>query len=200
MQDPAAGQTWTSGDSDEALARAAGSDRQAFAVLYRRWAEPVYRYCYRRLRTREAAEDATSQTMTRAMTGIDRFRGGSFPAWLFTIARNVVISAAERSGRPIVALDAIAEPPDHQPGPEALAMAGDASRELYAALDALTDDQRQVIELRLADLTTAEIADAMGREPVAVRMLQHRAVRRLRDILSSPPPVASNPSPERHHA
>lgn len=139
--------------------------------------------------------------MTRAMTGIDGFRGGSFPAWLFTIARHVVISATERSGRSVVTLDAIAEPPDHQPGPEALAVAGDASRELYAALDALTDDQRQVIELRLADLTTAEIAEAMGRDPVAIRMLQHRAIRRLRGILT-PPPAATPSSPprERHHA
>ena len=201
MRDPAAGQTWTSTDSDEALARVAGSDRQAFALLYRRWAEPVYRYCYRRLRTREAAEDATSQIMTRTMTGIGGFRGGSFPAWLFTIARHVVISATERSGRSVMPLEEFAEPPDHQPGPEALAVAGDASRELYAALDALTDDQRQVIELRLADLTTAEIAEAMGRDPVAIRMLHHRAIRRLRGILIPPPAAtATDPSRRRHHA
>lgn len=159
-------------DPDEALARRAATDRRAFATLYRRWAEPVYRYCARRLPTREAAEDATSQVWTRALASIDRFHGASFPAWLFTIAHNVIASTVRQpSYRRSVSLPDDLDVPDTAPGPEHLVIARAASGDLRAALGALTDEQRQVIDLRLADLTTAEIAAVTGRTPDAVKML-----------------------------
>lgn len=172
---------------DEELARLAVADRQAFAMLYRRWAEPVYRYCYRRLLSREAAEDATSQTMTQALAAIARFRGASFPAWLFAIAHNVVVSIVRRPAWRLAGPLADDLPvADASPGPEELALAGEASQHLYAALAVLTPEQRRVIELRLADLTTDEIAQVTGRSPDAVKMLQHRAIRRLRAELGPP--------------
>lgn len=180
--------------TDEQLARLARSDRQAFSRLYRRWAEPVYRYCYRRLLSREAAEDATSQTMTQALAAIGRFRGDSFPAWLFTIAHNVVVSIVRRPSYRLTApLGDDLPLADPGPGPEDLALAGEASGRLHAALAVLTPDQRHVIELRLADLTTNEIVQVTGRTVDAVKMLQHRAIRRLRtELLPQPPSVRSH--------
>lgn len=192
MTDPTTGpETSDDRTPDEQLARLAGSDRQAFARLYRRWAEPVYRYCYRRLRSREAAEDATSQTMTQALAAVGRFHGDSFPAWLFTIAHNVVVSIVRRPSYRLTAPLADDLPlADPAAGPEELALAGDASRGLYAALAVLTPDQRHVIDLRLADLTTDEIVQVTGRTPDAVKMLQHRAIRRLRtELLAQSPSV-----------
>ncbi len=183
--------------TDEQLARLAGVDRWAFAQLYRRWAEPVYRYCYRRLLSREAAEDVTSQVMTRALAAIGRFHGDSFPAWLFTIAHNAIASTVRRPSYRLTAPLAD-DPPvaDPSPGPEDLALASEASRRLYAALAVLTPEQRQVIELRLADLTTTEIAQVMGRSADAVKMLQHRAIRRLRTELAPPESNATCPDPK----
>ncbi len=173
--------------TDEQLARLAGMDRSAFAPLYRRWAEPVYRYCFRRLLSREAAEDVTSQVMSQALASIGRFRGDSFPAWLFTIAQNAIASTVRRpSHRLTTSLADDRAVADSSPGPEELALAGEASRRLYAALAVLTPEQRGVIELRLADLTTAEIAQVTGRTADAVRMLQHRAIQRLRLELDPP--------------
>jgi DNA-directed RNA polymerase specialized sigma24 family protein len=54
-------------------------------------------------------------------------------------------------------------------------------------LAALTPEQSQVIELRLAGLTEVEIAHALGRRPGAVRAAQFRAVGRLRALLGVPP-------------
>lgn len=198
MVDPTAGPEATAGVragamSDEGLARAAGTDREAFATLYRRWAEPIYRYCYRRLDTAEAAEDATSQVWTQALAGIGRFHGQSFPAWLFTVAHNVVASTVRRpSWRRTEPLGD--DPPYQDPasGPEQLALIAESRSELAAALDALTADQRQVIALRLADLTTEEIARVTGQSAAAIRMTQHRAIRRLRVALAEPP--ASSPA------
>ena len=191
MPDPTLGlDPTTESATDEELARQAATDHWAFTVLYRRWAEPVYRYCYRRLMSREAAEDVTSQVMTQALASIGRFHGTSFPAWLFTIAHNANVSTVRRPSYRLTApLTDDLPIVDPSPGPEELALAGEANRRLYAALAVLSPEQRQVIELRLADLTTAEIAQVTGRTTEAVRMLQHRAIRRLQLELVPPTPM-----------
>jgi hypothetical protein len=69
---------------DAALVAAARVDPTAFAPLYARYLPPVYRYCYRRLGTSAAAEDATSEVFVKALAALPRFRAGSFRSWLFT--------------------------------------------------------------------------------------------------------------------
>lgn len=151
-----------------------------FGGVYRRWGAPVYRYCLVRLGSREAAEDATSAVFLRAMNGWSGFRGGSLPAWLFAIARNVVADAAKQ--RPTFPLELAADRPDDRPSPEEVALASDTARTLASLLSALTVDQRQVVELRLSGLTGAEIAAVLGRSDAAVKMLQLRAMQRLRAL------------------
>ncbi len=171
--------------TDDELVRLAKVDRQAFGLLYDRYVDRVYRYCYRRLQTREAAEDATSQVFLRAMTAIDSHRDGtSFPAWLFTIAERTVIDTWRRQ-RPQASIDDIAEQPDRDPTPEETALDAEDRAAVRSLLDHLPDDQRRAIELRLADLTGPEVAQVMGRPPGAVKMLQFRAITTLRRLLGA---------------
>jgi len=165
---------------DAAVAAAARHDRQAFAPLYHRYADRIYRYCFRRLGSREAAEDATAVVFTKALAGIDGFRGGFFAAWLFAIAHNVCASASRR--RVDLTLDAADDLPSEsgESSPEAAAFAADDRRTLERLLAVLPGDQRRVVELRLAGLTGAEIAETMGRSLAAVKMLQVRAFARMR--------------------
>lgn len=152
--------------------------RAEFTEVYRDWAKPIYRYCHVRLGSREAAEDATSTVFLRALAGFEGFRGGSLPAWLFAIARHVVADAARV--RPDEPIEAAAERADTGLGPEELVVAGDSVDALVAMLRSLTGEQRRVVELRLAGLTGAEIAEVMGKSEAAVKMLQLRAMQRLR--------------------
>jgi len=171
--------------TDIELVRLAKADRQAFGLLYDRYVDRVYRYCYRRLRTREAAEDATSQTFVRAMTAIDSHRDGtSFPAWLFTIAERIVIDIWRRQ-RPQASIDDVPESIDRDPTPEEAALDAEGRDAVHALLRHLPDDQRRAIELRLADLTGPEVAQVMGRPPGAVKMLQFRAITTLRRLLGA---------------
>ncbi|HEU5432737.1 MAG TPA: sigma-70 family RNA polymerase sigma factor [Thermomicrobiales bacterium] len=171
------------GFDDDALVAAAQRDPRAFAPLYARYAEPVYRYCWRRLGDPEAAADATSLVFTKALAALPRYRAGSFRSWLFSIAHNTVVDGL-RTARQDAALDPAFHPVDPTPGPEELAVAGDAGRQVRALLVRLSTDQRHVVELRLAGLTDREIAAALGRNLPAVRMLQTRAVARLRTLLA----------------
>src|SRR5215204_246366 len=75
---------------DDALVLAAQANSADFAALYERYVDPIYRFCFRRLGNRAAAEDATSVVFERALKALPRFTTGSFRAWLFTIARNAI--------------------------------------------------------------------------------------------------------------
>lgn len=172
-------------DEGELVARAQ-RDRAAFGPLYDRYAEPVYRYCYRRLGSHEAAADATSQTFVQALAALPRYRAGSFRGWLFTIAANVVTDVHRRR-RPADSLDdevfganALADP---APTPEEHALATEDQRSVMALLARLTPEQRRVVELRLAGLTGPEIAAVLGQSITAVRSSQFRAYARLRRLM-----------------
>ena len=83
---------------DDRLAEEARTNAEAFAPLYERHLERVYRY----LRARGAAEDDAAElaalTFERALTHIDQYRpgGSGFGPWLLRIARNAFIDAGRR--------------------------------------------------------------------------------------------------------
>jgi RNA polymerase sigma-70 factor (ECF subfamily) len=168
-------------DDAELVARAL-RDRHAFAPLYERYAEPIFRFCYARLGSEEAAADATSEIFTKALMALSQFRGGSFRAWIFTIAHHVVIDRY-RARPPDTSLTAAAALTDPTPTPEQAAMLADQRRAFHDLLAQLTDDQRRIIELRLAGLTGAEIAEVLGCSLSAVKSSQFRAFARLRRLL-----------------
>ena len=167
--------------SDEALARAAVRDREAFALLYRRHVADVYRYCHRRLGTRERAEDATATTFERALAGIGTFRRGPFRAWLFTIARNATVDAYRRAPRDVPFAETF-DRADDAPDPEETAAAREDATWVRGLLTELNGDQRDVVELRLAGLTDQEIGRVLGKRHGAIRTIQHRALKRLRQL------------------
>jgi len=173
------------GEDDAVVAARAAVDPASFAPLYARYVRPIYRYCYRRLGSHEAAEDTTSQTFLKALGAIARFedrRDGSFRSWIFTIADRAVTDAYRRR-RPQTDLADAAEMIDAGSGPEALALAGEERRRVQSLLEALPDEQRRVVALRLAGLTGPEIAQVLSRHPAAVKSTQFRAYARLRRLL-----------------
>ncbi len=128
------------------------ADVQAFSALYREYLRPIYQYCYRRLRSVEDAEDATSLVFTKALATFSTRRDESVTrSWLFAIAHHV--GADRFRGRTAEELlDAAGDLFDQAPSPEDLAETGEASRRLRAALARLSPDQRRVVELRLTGL------------------------------------------------
>jgi RNA polymerase sigma-70 factor, ECF subfamily len=172
-------------DADADLVAAARRDPAAFAALYRRYVDRVYRYCHHRLGNREAAEDATSRVFVRAFEAFPRYRDGSFRAWLFTIAHHTIANDLRRGTRIDRPIDAAAEVIDPAPGPEDVAVAADARTTIQALLAMLSDEERRLLELRLAGLSGPEIAHVLGRSHGAVKVAQFRAIARLRAALGA---------------
>lgn len=173
------------GDDDAHLVSAARADPRAFAPLYCRYVDPVYRYCFRRLGDREAAADATSQVFTKALAGLSGYREGasSFRSWLFAIAHNVVVDAA-RAHRPTSPLEEADSVRTNVPSPEDEVLTHETESLIRQLLSQLSPEQRQIMELRLAGLTGPEIAIAVGRSLGAVKIAQVRAFARMRADLS----------------
>ncbi len=172
--------------SDARLVAHAQRDPHAFEALYLRYLDEISRYCYARVRDEEWARDVTQQTFARALTALPAYREqGQFRGWLYAIARSVIANDV-RATRRFLALETASELFSSDASPEEAAIAALSHRALARAISRLPDDQRDAIALRIAGLTGVEIATAMGRSHDSVRMLQRRAIHRLRRELASP--------------
>lgn len=132
----------------------------------------------------EALADDVLVAMCRS---IDSFDGNlaELRAWVFTIARNRLVDERRRAGRRIDSRPT--EPSDltDLAGAEDVDLeAFDERARIDALLSGLTDEQREVVVLRIVvGLSVEEVAAVVGRRPGAVRALQHRALRQLRASL-----------------
>lgn len=176
--------------TDEQLIRHPQRD-DAFVVLYERYAARILTFCRVRIGNVHDAEDVAAQIFTNAYVAFPPDARGAYRAWLFTIAHHTVVNhyRKQKVRGPTRLLteedgNAIADP---DRSPESAAMRNDDVQELRTALSQLNDDQRQVIELRLAGLKGADIAVVIGRSESAVKMLQFRAMKRLREVLVEQP-------------
>jgi RNA polymerase sigma-70 factor (ECF subfamily) len=172
-------------EADALAVAAARRNPAAFATLYRAYFDAVYRYCLRSLGDPDSAADATQEVFAKALAGIGRGHIAEFRPWLFTIAHNVIADRHRlRWRRPEPSpLTVVAERADPAPGPEEAALAAEARVTVHQYLAKLPADQRAVVELRLSDLTAPEVAEILGRSVGSVKIAQHRAFRRLRDLM-----------------
>jgi RNA polymerase sigma-70 factor (ECF subfamily) len=177
--------SWDASIADEDLvARAQQGEREAFGALYDRYLPRVYAYCYRLLGEREAAEDANTEVFMRTLSALPAYHVGSFRSWLFAIAHNVVADELRRR-RPTVSLTAAVDLPDPSPSLEEVAAASAERAAVLALLPRLSEDQRQVVALRLAGLDAVEIGAALGKPRNAIDGIQHRALLRLRSLVGT---------------
>ena len=171
-------------DERDLLRRASAGDRRAFAALYDRHVDAVYRYAFFRLRIDAEAEDVTSEVFHRALVAMPRFEPRRpFLAFLYTIARNVVADRMRRERPGASYEDALAHPSD-APGPEELASVSDDVRRLRSAIAELTPLQQEVILLRFIEgRSTKEAAVVTGKRESTIRGIQMRALAALRERL-----------------
>ena len=170
---------------DALVRRAAAGDAAAFAGLYDTYAPRVRRFLRHQLGDGDVAEDLLQRTFVKMIEALPRYRSRGLPfgAWVFRIARNAVIDH-RRTAHPGIPLDTAIDRAADAGDPVATAERDQDRASLWAALDALPADQREVLVWRFfAELSPAETAVVMGRSNGAVRVLQHRALANLRGIL-----------------
>jgi len=169
--------------SDERLARmvSRGSTR-AFAALYERHHQSLYRYCRSIVRQPEDARDALQSTMTRAFAALCAGeRDLAVRPWLFRIAHNESISILRRRR----ADDSVL--PDEQPGDldvERTVEQRERLALLVADLQTLVERQRAALVMReLSGLSIEEIAAALSCSPGAAKQALFEARRALHEMV-----------------
>lgn len=168
---------------------AKAGDPDAWAELYRRYRGPVLAFLTRRTGNRALAEDLTQDTFVRAMACIGGYRwtGKDMGAWIITIARNIMFDHDKR--RATRSESTVAAVADSDAGicVEDLALSAVEAQRLCAALATLTDRQRAALTLRyLDDLSSREVAAAIGIRVGALKTLTYRARSNLRRTLAHP--------------
>lgn len=174
-------------DADESrLIEQAAQDPSAFAPLYRRYLDSIYAYIYRRVGNAQEAEDLTSRTFARALDKLSTYqhRGAPFSAWLYRIARNSVANW-RRDTRQVAALDEVDLAGDGDDNPEAVAVRNEVAAALWAAVERLPAERRELIRAKIAELSNLEIGSLLNKSESAIKSLYFRTLDTLRRDLEA---------------
>ncbi|MDH5781616.1 MAG: sigma-70 family RNA polymerase sigma factor [Dehalococcoidia bacterium] len=165
--------------------RATGGDADAFGRLYDMHVDRVYRHVYYRVGNVADAEDLTQQVFLRAWQAIHRYKKTSSPflAWLIKIAHNLVLDFY-RSNKAKAYLDFDVVASKSEADPEHLTEVHFEQQQIRRAILELPGEQQQVVLMRFIEgFSYSEIGSSLGKSEGAVRVILHRALKRLRKIL-----------------
>lgn len=161
---------------------------EAFGQLYDHYTPQIYRYILLKVSNKHEAEDLCHEVFLSAWQNISNYaaRGFPFSSWLYQIARNAIIDYY-RTRKNNLSFEAIPE--------DAIKISGVAENNLDTALDIqkiqkalsqIGEEQQDVILMRfMEDLSHKEIAAALDKSEGAIRLIQHRAIKNLKDVLEN---------------
>ncbi|HEY3820068.1 MAG TPA: RNA polymerase sigma factor [Polyangiaceae bacterium] len=173
-------------DSDEALyARVKRGDMVAFDDLYARYARRLFGFLRPQLPTRADAEDVFHESLLAALESDEVvFDRGSFRAWLFRIARNLVLNRVRSDGRGDAAMAKLApladEPP---PAADERAHQGQMLRALDGAVARLPSPLSEIYHLRSSGLSYEEMAVVLNIPLGTLKSRMNQMVNVLREEL-----------------
>lgn len=176
-------------DEKQLIRDAMGSHgAESFGTLYDRHHQRIYRYVYLKVTHREEAEDLTHQVFLSAWQNLKtyRFQGLPFSSWLYRIARNKIIDhyRTRQTHEPLERADALLVS-----APENLTDRTDAALDMErirAAIRRLPADQQDVVIMRfVSDMPYRDVAAALQKTEGAVKVIQHRALKKLREALNT---------------
>ncbi|MCD6599484.1 MAG: sigma-70 family RNA polymerase sigma factor [Dehalococcoidia bacterium] len=168
------------------IERAKSDDADAFGKLYDMYIDRIYRHVYYRVGNAADSEDLTQEVFMKAWQAIGKYKitGTPFLAWLMRISHNLVVDFYRKKKKDELHLDDDSWITDSAPIPEEAAELGYGQKRLRRAILELHGDQQQVLMMHFIEgFTYAEIASSLGKREGAIRVIQHRALTRLRQIL-----------------
>jgi RNA polymerase sigma-70 factor (ECF subfamily) len=164
-------------------------DPSAFAELYDAYIEKIYRFVYFKINSKEEAEDIVSSVFLKVWNYLIEYTEkeiDSFSGLIYRVARNAVIDFyRERGARryePVEVLETIAveEKSYHQVNVNL------EVEKIMIVVKKLKQDYQEVVLLRhVEELSTAEIAEILGKSQVNVRITLHRAMKKLKELLET---------------
>ena len=180
------------------LERVREYDAQALAEIYDRYAESIYRYAYRYVGDATLAEDLTSDVFLKLLQvlGTRRAPQEQLQGWLYRVARNLAVDWFRKQGKgvPLSLNEELAPGGD---SPVTRLEQQELHQDLREAISKLTPEQQQVIVLRFGEgRKIREVGRLMGKSEGSIKVMQYRAMKRLRKLLASRVVTAANETPQ----
>lgn len=176
-----------SAKTDEELFALVQTDHneQAFRVLYRRYDKRLFGYCHRVAGTKEGAQDIFQSVITAVFEKREQFHGGSFVAWMFTIARHASLKHTQhikrsRAFSPLEDYNDVFADASDKTGDDIL-----LREALHKSMRSLSQEFKEVLELRyFEDFSYEEIAGILSISVSLAKVRVFRAKQQLQKSLS----------------
>ncbi len=177
-------------DEHKLIVEAKGGEAEAFGRLYDYYLPAIYRFILLKVGQREEAEDLTHQVFLKAWQNISDFsvKGFPFSSWLYRIARNLVIDYYRKT-KPVVNINIdeefISEKLIFRPALSEIDDKQNIAR-IMVALKKLQEVERDVIIMRFVeDLSIKEISITINKSEGAIKLIQHRAIKKIKILLET---------------
>ncbi|MDR3642256.1 MAG: sigma-70 family RNA polymerase sigma factor [Candidatus Doudnabacteria bacterium] len=164
-------------------------DEEAFGQIYDNFAQKIFKFIRYKIQNRQEAEDVLQEVFTKAYIGLGSFsmENLNFSAWLYKVAGNTINDHFRKKYRSPVtaAIDENFDAPSGYSLQDEAATKWDwnLARDAFSQLPAV---YRQVLELRFVqELSVDEVADILHKSNLSVRLIQHRALKKVRQILNN---------------
>ena len=173
----------TSVSLDELVNSAQAGDADAFGQIYDQFVEKIYRFVYFKVGRREVAEDLTQNIFMKALEHLNNYRNeGSFNAWIFAISRNTIIDHY-RTKKGDISLDLVKEPAGVD-NTQSLEIK-EEFEQVFKVLQDFSDVEQEVVILHsIEQYSFAEIAEITDRSQEYLRVIKHRALKKLKEELA----------------
>ena len=167
-------------DLESVLPKARLLDDQALSELYKHYYPKIVKFIYYRTAPKYA-EDLASDVFVKVIRSIPK-QSGNFDAWIYRIARNVMIDKGRHvNSRPEVELSQ--EYAENVEDVRKQQESVNDAMDIHHALEQLNDEQREFLTLKfIQGLDNKDIADITGKEIGALRAMQFRALKSLKNI------------------
>lgn len=164
------------------IKQAQAGDSESFTQIYNLFFKRIYKFIFFRTKLKEEAEDLTSSVFLKLWQNLHRYKvqkNAKFSTWLFQIARFTIIDHY-RQQKVQISLSEIKEI-----GAIDFINKDAELSEIKRYLLLLPENYQTVINLRyFEDLSHKQIAQIMGKTSIGVRVLLHRALKRLANLMN----------------
>lgn len=174
-------------------------DEEAFRHLYDLYFDRIYSFIFFRIHHKEVAEDLTEDVFIKSWTRISSVQAESFGGWLYSIARNTLIDHYRKQKDTVD----LSEIEDLIESPQNVVDETDLQLNQKILLDLirkLTPEQQIIMKLKfLEGMENEEISEMISKSEGSIRVVQHRAIQRLQELMAEHLAGRSNaPSPKQH--